>query len=94
MKQMQSWMPGACRELYYRTGEKMMSAKVRTDEDFAFLERDVLFDTWPYTSNPAFTSYDVAPDGKVLWYLFTASLLKGYGINVSWPSQLTRSFLR
>ncbi len=42
----------------------MMSAKVRTDEDFAFLEREVLFDWAPYRSNVGFTTYDVGPDGR------------------------------
>ena len=56
------WSPDGTR-LYYRTGARLMSARIVTSPSLAVTARDTLFEG-PYMTDPWHPNYDVAPDGK------------------------------
>ena len=57
------WNPNG-RELFYRSGDKMMSVDITTQPSFSVGKPKVLFEG-PYEATPAtFPYYDVSPDGQ------------------------------
>jgi serine/threonine-protein kinase len=57
-----AWSPDG-RELFYRTGDWMMTVPIVTSPRFSAGRRDSLF-TGSYVPNPTHTNYDVHPDGN------------------------------
>ena len=51
-------------ELFYRSGDRMMSVTYTADPTFTPLRTEVLFDAPFKLSAPGFPNYDVAPGGK------------------------------
>ena len=56
------WSPSG-RELFYRSGGKMMSATISTTPDVSVTRRDSLF-VDRYSRTNSFANYSVFPDGK------------------------------
>jgi len=56
------WSPSG-RELFYRSGGKMMSATISTTPDLSVTRRDSLF-VDRYSFAISFANYSVFPDGK------------------------------
>lgn len=56
------WAPNA-RELFYRSPEGMVAARVRTTSALSVVSREPLFDDAPYISWLYAAAYDVHPDG-------------------------------
>ena len=56
------WSPDG-KELFYRSGNKMMAAAVETDSQFRVTGNTKLFEG-QYLSTASLQNYDVAPDGR------------------------------
>ena len=56
------WSPNG-RELFYRNGDTLIAAQVRTQPSFAAVQRVALF-SGRYEGNVSHASYDVHPDGQ------------------------------
>jgi serine/threonine-protein kinase len=71
------------RELYYREGNAMMAASVRTQPVFAVTERRLLF-SGTFLAGGSFREYDVTPDGRrfvmVVGGVNSSSLLAVQGV--------------
>ena len=55
------WAPSG-RELFFRSGNRFVAARVQTAGTFSVLSREVLFE-YPGTPFRLHTNYDVHPDG-------------------------------
>ena len=56
------WNPNG-RELFYRSGDKMMAVEIATEPGFAAGKPRVLFEG-PYATQSTYPDYDVSPDGQ------------------------------
>ena len=52
------------RELFYRSGDRLMAVTVRGDDEFRAGEPSVLLEAAMERAAPRFTNYDAAPDGS------------------------------
>lgn len=53
------------RELFYRSGDRMLAVPVRRDPDLSFGTPQILFESRAFRdTDPEFRQYDVAPDGR------------------------------
>ena len=62
------WGPGG-REIFYRSGDKMVAVAVETEPAFEVVAREVLFEAGPIRGTlpsryPTNTRYDIPPDGQ------------------------------
>ena len=58
------WSPDS-RELFYRNGDAVMVASVKTDSGFSHETPEILFrGTYSFQSSPIGTTWDISPDGK------------------------------
>jgi serine/threonine-protein kinase len=83
------WSPTG-REIFYRSGNRMMTATVTMRPVFAVGERQQLFDA-NYGSLTIHTNYDVTPDGRS--FLMTRPLreTQGFVVVLNWFTNLRRS---
>jgi hypothetical protein len=82
------------RELFYRSGNKMMKVQITTEPNFAFGGPQILFDagqymppTGPY-SYP-FPNYDVSPDGQ-RFLMITKESKPQINVVLNWSEELKR----
>jgi Tol biopolymer transport system component len=82
------------RELFYRSGNKMMAVEIRTQPSFSVGSRRMLFEGSQYTS-PAgpysypFPNYDVSPDGQ-RFLMVTKESKPQINVVVNWFEELNR----
>jgi eukaryotic-like serine/threonine-protein kinase len=57
------WNPNG-RELFYRSGDKMMSVEIATQPNFSAAKPRVLFEGRYQPTPLTFPNYDVSPDGQ------------------------------
>jgi len=57
------WNPNG-RELFYRSGDKMMAAEITTQPSFSAGQPKVLFEGHYQSAPGTFPNYDVSPDGQ------------------------------
>lgn len=77
------------REVFYRTGDRMMVAAVRTRPAFSVAARTELFrGTFP--SSPVHAQYDVAPDGRHLLMTQGPQASSDLVVVLHWFDQLRR----
>jgi hypothetical protein len=83
------WNPKG-RELFYRSGDKMMAVDIATQPEFAAGKPRMLFEG-PYELSPVQTdNYDVSPDGQRFLMLKPAERVAPTQINVvlNWSEEL------
>jgi serine/threonine protein kinase/Tol biopolymer transport system component len=83
-----AWSPDGS-EIYYRSGSRLMAARVETSVGVRVLSRRLAFE--PFLP-PLYDDYDVHPDGRTLVLVRPAGELRGreIGLLLNWPAQLAR----
>jgi len=82
------------RELFYRSGNKMMAVEITTQPSFAVVSRRMLFEGAQYTP-PAgpysypFPNYDVSPDGQ-RFLMITKESRPHINVVMNWSEELKR----
>ena len=56
------------REIYYRSGSRLLSARLQLGSEPGVIERKELFDVTGYDASAPHAAYDVSPDGS--WFVF------------------------
>jgi Tol biopolymer transport system component len=81
-----SWSPTGS-EIYYRSGSRLMAARVDTSAGVRVLSRRVVFQ--PFLP-PLYDDYDIHPDGRTLALVRPAGELRGREIQMllHWPARL------
>ena len=80
------------RELFYRKGSQMFSAKVRPGASLAFEPPRLLFDVAYYQDGgPGNTQYDVAPDGRFLMMKAAEKETPYFGVILNWTEALRKA---
>jgi serine/threonine-protein kinase len=75
------------RELFYRSGDQVIAAAVRTSPAFAVTGRQVLFEG-PYARDFLHPMYDVSPDGKTFVMLRPAATEAQIVVVLDWLAEL------
>jgi Tol biopolymer transport system component len=83
-----AWSPDGS-ELYFRSGARLMAARVDTSRGVHVLSQRVVVD--PFLP-PLYDDYDIHPDGRSLVVVRPAGQLRGREISMllNWPAQLNR----
>jgi eukaryotic-like serine/threonine-protein kinase len=83
-----AWSPDGS-EIYYRSGSRLMAARVETTSGVRVLSRRLVLE--PFLP-PLYDDYDIHPDGKTLALVRPAGELRGREISVvlNWPAELER----
>jgi len=82
------WSP-AGNEIFYRAGNRMMAAAVRTRPTFAVGERQQLFDA-NFSALTIHTNYDVARDGRTFLMVRPTRETQGFVVVLNWFRHLGR----
>ena len=80
------WSPDG-RELFFRTGSKLVAATISTRPEFAVVRRDPLFDD-VYQNGSNYANYDVSPDGKTFAMIKPATAGEPPVIVLNWLDEL------
>lgn len=75
-------------ELFYRTGNRFVSASLQIGSDIAVRSRTELFEDVFETSNA--TDYDVSPDGKSFLMLQRVENTRQITVMVNWLDEIRR----
>ena len=83
-----AWSPDGS-EIYYRSGSRLMAARVDTSSGVRVLSRRLVFEPF---NPPLYDDYDIHPDGKTLVLVQPAGELRGreIGVLLNWRSELAR----
>ena len=83
-----AWSPNGS-EIYYRSGSRLMAARVETSSGVRVLSRRLVIE--PFTP-PLYDDYDIHPDGRTLVLVRPAGELRGREIAMllDWPAELAR----
>ena len=83
-----AWSPDGS-EIYYRSGNRLMAARVDTSSAIRVLSRRLVFEPF---NPPLYDDYDIHPDGKTLVLVQPAGELRGreIGVLLNWPAELAR----
>ena len=83
-----AWSPDGS-EIYYRSGSRLMAARVDTSSGVRVLSRRLVFEPF---NPPLYDDYDIHPNGKTLVVVRPAGDLRGreIGVLLNWPSELAR----
>jgi Tol biopolymer transport system component len=87
-----AWSPSGS-EIYYRSGSRLMAARVETSSGVRVLSRRVVIE--PFIP-PLYDDYDIHPDGRTLALVRPAGELRGREIAwlLNWPAELARMHAR
>ena len=85
------WSPGG-KELFYRTGDKMMVVSIETEPTFRSGRPEVLFEgSYRVTQNPAgLQYYDISPDGQRFLMIKRAEDPAQINVVLNWFEELKR----
>jgi len=79
------------RELFYRSGTKMMAVEIATQPSFSAGNPRVLFEGQYHTNGAADSAYDVSPDGqRFLMVKQGERVAAEVSVVVNWPEELKR----
>jgi serine/threonine-protein kinase len=83
-----AWSPDGS-EIYYRSGSRLMAARVETASGVRVLSRRLVIE--PFIP-PLYDDYDIHPDGRTLALVRPAGELRGREIAmlINWPAELAR----
>ncbi|NIN71747.1 MAG: hypothetical protein GTO46_07405 [Gemmatimonadetes bacterium] len=82
------WSPDG-RELFYRSGDKLISVAVETEPAFSIGTREILFER-PYQSFMAAASYDIHPDGDRFVMITSGERSTSLIVVLNWFEELRR----
>jgi len=77
------------REIYYRSGDSLISVTVRTEPGFAVGTREVLF-VRPFSVNSSHGEYDVHPDNRRFVMISGGTVTAGLVVALNWLEELKR----
>jgi serine/threonine-protein kinase len=80
-------------ELFYREGEKFISARLQKKPDMSVASRQLLF-AQPFVTDAGHTFYDVSPDGKTFIFLRNSARQQQVVVVLNWIEDLKRTVLR
>jgi serine/threonine-protein kinase len=82
------WSPDGS-EIFYRSGERLISVSVETEPAFSIGTREVLFE-WPLRSYPNAAAYDFHPDGDRFVMMTTGEGSTSLVVVLNWFEELRR----